>query len=325
MIYKRFCGLSLFRMWFIVILFHPIFSGCNEVMKMPSQILKKSFHQKFDWTAEVFFDDPSVIELCRAIEASDIERMRELIADGVDVNALGRDSMTPLLWAFPDGKLERFELLLQSGADPNVKFTGNFGVPSAFLAGDSVTILAAETYFPGYFEAVLHNGGNPRQKSHLNEPLLHVLIAGGRPNRSVRINLLLDAGADINELGYTGWPATITAIGWFQQYDIALELLEAGADPSIYRANSNSKLIHAVVKAKHGLSTLSPKQHLDHARLLEWLVNHGEDAVQAQKDLDRWASWRGSPAYVGARRRAEIADRLHREQAKQDGEVKHAQ
>ena len=56
---------------------------------------KRSFHQRFRWNAEDFFDDPQVVALCRAIEAKDLREIDRLIAAGADANALGRDNMTP--------------------------------------------------------------------------------------------------------------------------------------------------------------------------------------------------------------------------------------
>lgn len=110
---------------------------------------KKSFHQKFSWKAEDFFDDTQVVSLCKAIEADDLAEMKRLIEAGADVNAKGKGSMTPLMWAFPDNKFDRFKLLLENGADPNVKISSDLNVPSFFRPGHSVTTVSAKSYFPG--------------------------------------------------------------------------------------------------------------------------------------------------------------------------------
>jgi hypothetical protein len=59
----------------------------------------KSWHAKNGWVAEKYFDDPKVIELCLAIEANDLNAMQKAIDNGANVKALGKDKMTPLLWA----------------------------------------------------------------------------------------------------------------------------------------------------------------------------------------------------------------------------------
>ena len=86
------------------------------------------WHARMNWKAEDYFQDPKVISLCKAIEADDVKEMEWLIASGSDANAVGKDGMTPLLWAFPDGKIERFQCLLNKGADPNKVFDSDFGV-----------------------------------------------------------------------------------------------------------------------------------------------------------------------------------------------------
>ena len=110
--------------------------GCDQGVRSVARTLAgdRTFHEKFNWRAEVYFDDPQVIALCQAIEANDLEEMERLIEAGADVNARGQGNMTPLMWAFPDNKLERFKLLLEHGSDPNVKITTDLGVPSAFRA-----------------------------------------------------------------------------------------------------------------------------------------------------------------------------------------------
>ncbi len=64
-------------------------SGCAEVRK----IVKRSWHEKFNWKAELYFEDPQVIALCQAIEASDIKEIDRLVAAGADVNAKGKGNM----------------------------------------------------------------------------------------------------------------------------------------------------------------------------------------------------------------------------------------
>ena len=126
-------------------------AGCGEV----SQITGSTFHQKFGWKAEDYFTDPKVIALCHAIEANDLAKIDRQIAAGADVNANGKDGMTPLLWAFADNKLERFSKLLEHGADPNVFIQSDLNTHGGFHPGDTVTHMACGTEFPG-------NGGARR-------------------------------------------------------------------------------------------------------------------------------------------------------------------
>jgi hypothetical protein len=88
--------------------------GCGEA----SRITGTTWHQKFGWKAEDYFSDPQVIALCHAIAANNLAEIDRLVAAGANVNAKGKGNMTPLLWAFPDNKLDRFERLLKHGAGP---------------------------------------------------------------------------------------------------------------------------------------------------------------------------------------------------------------
>lgn len=299
--------------------------GCAELVQVgDSQPDKRSWHSKAGWTAENYFSDPQVIALCEAIEADDLEEIDRLVAAGADVNAKGKGNMTPLLWAFPDNKLERFKRLLEHGADPNVITKSDFGNPKAFQPGDSVTHMAAKTRFSGYLQCVMEHGGDP----NLVEPRwgstpIFTVITAGVPDRKERVQLLIDKGADVDHVNSVGATPAIEAVGWFGQYDVALMLLKAGADAGIYVENQNSKLIHAVVGDERRLPYASPQQRAEYQELLQWLVDHGESAEEARKDLDRWRERAGKlpPKRLGQLLKKEIAERVAREQAEADEEA----
>lgn len=131
--------------------------------EQPKQMAPESWHEKFKWKAEDYFDNPQVIALCKAIEANDLKEIDRLVADGANVNAKGKGNMTPLLWAFPDNKSKRFKKLLEHGADPNVIVENDFNTKmSGIRPGDSVTHLVCKTRFPKYFDYVFQHGGGGR-------------------------------------------------------------------------------------------------------------------------------------------------------------------
>ncbi len=123
---------------------------------------------------------------------------------------------------------------------------------------------------------------------------------------------LIDNGCDLNEKRSGTTPAMV-AVGWGGQYDLAIMLLEAGADYRIYQEGQNSRLIHFAAAEKDRLSSCSPKQRLDYSRLVLWLEQHGETLTDAEKDFARWRSWDGTPAKIKMLRESEIAARLARE------------
>jgi hypothetical protein len=227
--------------------------------------------------------------------------------------------MTPLLWAFPDNKLDRFQKLLELGADPNVVIQSDFDSHGAMVAGESVTHMACRTEFPGYFEQVFSHGGNPNLvysplADHL-QPLFSVIdgVASNKfekVKRLVAIGATLDTAAGIDGDGLT--PA-MDAVA-HGQYDVALELLESGANPNVYRKLDNQKLIHIVLgDAERREPYWTPKQKSDHQNLVDWLVKHGQSVDEAKADRARWKSWSQSNGEYSKKMAAEVAERKGKE------------
>ncbi|PHS07134.1 MAG: ankyrin [Blastopirellula sp.] len=243
------------------------------------------------WQADDYFDDAQVIALCHAIEANDLEEIDRLITAGADVNAIGKDNMTPLLWAFPDNKLERFEKLLEHGADPNVIFKSQFGT-KVFEANDSLIHLVIKTRAEGYLEVILKNGGNPNLQGKSGDYPLHLVVKLGI-HQEEHIKLLLKAGADINATskGFRDTPL-IRSIGWGAQYKLAVFLLEQGADPKVCETqelrNAMEMMIHSeLVRSKHW----TPQTQAEFKKLENWFVIHGYDIVKTRADYNRWVKW----------------------------------
>lgn len=288
-------------------------AGCGVLM-----LVGATHHQRCGWKAEDYFTDPQVIALCHAIEASDLAEMEKLVKAGADVNAQGKGKMTPLLWAYPDNNLPRFKWLLEHGANPNVVIEGDFNTAGAMSPGDSVTLMACRTSFPGYFDAVFDNGGDANMRhtgprGFQQTPLFTVIKApvGGRKEKVER---LIELGADMNTLASGGTPV-MDAVGWGGQYDLALMMLEAGADHRTYQENGSRRLIHAVVREEPRLSSYSPNQKAKFHEVVKWLEDHGESSEEAKADLKRWDSWSRTNGEFRRKMDAEIAERKAREKA----------
>jgi uncharacterized protein len=286
--------------------------GCIKGIPVTST----TWHEKCDWVAADYFDDPQVIALCEAIERNDLDAMKRLIAEGADVNAQGKGKMSPLLWAFPDNKLERFKLLLENGADPNVIIESDFNTRGGMSAGDSVTHMVCKTAFSGYFEAVFKHGGDPNlERTSIlgsnDTPLFTVIQFAG--NKKAKIKQLIELGTNINHQNANGTTPTMLAVGWGGQYDIALMILKAGADHRIYKPMSNSRLIHQVLAEERRSPTWTPQQRADYEALLQWLIDHGESLEEANADRERWKSWSATTGEYRRKMDAEIAQRKARE------------
>ena len=108
------------------------------------------------------------------------------------------------------------------------------------------------------------------------------------------------------------------AAGWFNQNDLVLIMLEAGADFRKYDHKDRDRLIHRVVSQEFGtvgLKALTPQMRADRDAVIKWLEDHGESYEAAKADIARWDSWSRTTGEFRRKMDAEIADRKAREQA----------
>jgi hypothetical protein len=292
-------------------------AGCGYLNLLPG----RTIHQRCGWKAEDYFDDPQVIALCRAIEANDLFEMERLVKAGADVNAQGKGKMTPLLWAYPDNRLPRFKWLLEHGANPNVVVESDFSSHGFLSPGDSVTLIVCWTSFPGYFDAVFDHGGDPNhpysgKASFKCPPLMAVVNAlGQEPEEKLKqVKRLIALGADMNSL-YPHVTPAMRAVGWPGQFDLALLMLEAGADFRKYMDDGHKRLIHLVAMQEDRLDEYSPEKLAKFRELVQWLEDRGESYEEAKADLARWASWGRVSGEYDQKMAAEIAERKAREKA----------
>jgi hypothetical protein len=106
------------------------------------------------------------------------------------------------------------------------------------------------------------------------------------------------------------------AATFFGQYDIALLLLEAGADHRVYMPRSNLRLVHLVAyEGDNNIrrSTWSPRQKADYEALARWLEQRGESIEEAREDGKRWRSWSTLNGEARRMMDAEVAARKARE------------
>lgn len=290
--------------------------GCGRLLG------EQSWHEKHGWKAGDFFTDAKVIDLCDAIAANDLDVMKKLIATGADVNATGKGMMTPLLWAFGDDKPERFRLLLEAGADPNVYTESDFGNPRAFQPGDSVTHMASRSVF-GHFWPVFEHGGEPNLPSKLRgfagRTPVYFVITSGAADKKDRITRLAELGANLNRPEGVSTSPLVTAEGHFGRYDLCLLLIDLGADPTSYEGDGVSRISHLLCgrlsDKRRGIGQLrdaSPEKMKAFEALVERVESMGLSMAEAQADRERWAQ-ASDLIELGKMHRKEREDRERRE------------
>jgi ankyrin repeat protein len=209
-----------------------------------------------------------------AAHLDDLELAKLLISSGANASAANRYGVTPLFLACQNGSAEMVELLLANGADPNTTLRG----------GETALMTAARTGKVGPVKALLARGAGVDSKERRGQTALMwaaadghaevvgLLLAAGadfrtplpesgftpwffaaRDGRSDVVRVLLDAGVDVNEAMQPqkpsgkgprkGTSALLLAVE-NGHFDLALDLVRAGADPNDQRSGFTA--LHAL-------------------------------------------------------------------------------
>lgn len=167
-------------------------------------------------SAEDVFHDPKAVQLIHAAESSEDSRIKQLLAEGANINAKGENGMTPSLWMLSIKDYDGLRLLLENGADPNAMMDDS---------ELSLVHIAAATRPTEVLALILKHGGNPNLTFKMNDDT--PLMAAIWQFRFDNADYLIKHGADINQHTTNGLNAPGTAIT-IGQYDYALKLLKLG-------------------------------------------------------------------------------------------------
>ena len=123
--------------------------------------------------------------LIQAVRSGAIDRVRELLRTGVDVNASQGDGATALHWAAHRSDLAATELLVRAGADVNR--ANELGATPLWLASLNGDAVIAGT--------LLDAGADPNRALASGET---PLMTAARSGSVQTVTLLIDHGADVN-------------------------------------------------------------------------------------------------------------------------------
>ncbi len=151
-----------------------------------------------------------ISSLFEAIEAGDLESMRQFIRQGSDLEEISdeRWGVTPLLVASELRNPKAMKVLLEAGADPN--YEGETGTSPVHLATADLACL----------NVILEAGGDPNLEA---EDYITPLMLIRRDEDLPKTLMLLEAGADPTKMAREG----VTALGEAEQYgarEVAREL-----------------------------------------------------------------------------------------------------
>ena len=193
-------------------------------------------------------------QLMIAAENGDLNRVREQLEKGVDVNARSQSGHTALILAAAAGHLAVVQALLNAKADPNIGMV-------SFHAGEFLTLMAAMNRcnkdWEKILDAMIAAGGevNPK-KVFSNSPLMYAITRYD----PVMVKALIAKGADVNLKNHRGTTPLMTAVmSRGSTVKIVKLLLAAGADTDAHNKDGETALsmVHVYVTEKNERAELS--------------------------------------------------------------------
>ena len=180
----------------------------------------------------------------------DTKGIQRLVDEGADVNALGLDGASVLMWALSCQNLSGVKALMDNGADPNHKVKNNL---------NPVTIAASIQQNPELLKAVITAGGsvNAVSGSHEETALMTAFSRGIDTGNWDNYYYLLEAGANINQLTNKGRSIGFHARRYNQNCKI-IELIDMGLTEQLDMLLVLAKGSPALIKGSEGERCLAP-------------------------------------------------------------------
>jgi hypothetical protein len=183
-------------------------------------------------TIQETFSSVSVVNFVDAVSGNNYIKADRLVTVGVDVNAIGQDGVSPLLWIMLTSlDTNKIAYLLHVGANPNYRDAASGASAMYFAAGGNrVDIL----------EILLKNGGKPDLLGPRDESLLMVAASQFRKNN---IDLLLRYGADINLHDKHDETVADKAAG-YGRFDLVANFLDSGLNYNLQGLAKSVEIRH---------------------------------------------------------------------------------
>ncbi len=194
------------------------------------------------------FKNEDVMALVTAVSSGDTSKADLLIKQGVDINTVGKDDITPLRWTFDQRDKFGFEYLLKKGANPNERH-----------GRESLLEMTLDAEDPFYLETALKHGGDPSQTNYWmtssgpngSEDMYMSLIRSTishRPPIHDKIRILIEYGAVVQEKDGRSLAESSASMNQYEQCYI---FLEAGANYSTNREKKSSLVAKIENRAVH--------------------------------------------------------------------------
>ena len=203
----------------LLILTSTILTGCMSIHTAAREGNLKEVRRQLAWGANAnkrnFFTRDTLL-----IEAADnghVDMVKLLIENGADVNLKGEAWYGPLHAAAANGHIEVVKILLENGADVNI-FHQNKPLHNAAMNGHIEVA-----------EILLDNGADINAKGTDEAAPLHTAVSN---SQLVMVKWLLSKGANVNPIGAYGCTPLHSAARR-KNVEIGKILLEHGANPTL--------------------------------------------------------------------------------------------
>ena len=172
-------------------------------------------------TARDYFGDTLEAKVAIAAGRGDAEEVKRLVARGANVNAVGKENLSPLGWAMAQKNLGGMRALLEAGADPNQPIGPKKNLYPVWIAAglDNSDQLKLLLDFKGEPNVIIQSA----QYSALSRAV----------TKFDNVRLLVEAGADVNTTDPLGGPFALDAAA-LAQIDIVLYLLDKGFNQNLF-------------------------------------------------------------------------------------------
>ena len=251
------------------------------------KIDEPTFRRLYGMRANRFFDDPAVLRLCEAIERNDAAGIRDAVASGADVNAVGFAGTTPLWYAFAFQRHDRIATLLELGADPTARLSGLTGV-CGFTRPKSTVLSEAAATSPIEIFSLLCDACQSlgidwtTHRDCENVPIIHTILRGLDRDRLAKLQRYQADGGDLETTFETATTPLIHSV-CLDQFESTLWLLDAGAEP-------HAKDDYGLVAADYFYHEMRNNAGIETYGSFKILSDQGMEKMiqRARPVLDRW-------------------------------------
>lgn len=229
------------------------------------------------WKPRHFFDDDWACAICDAISANDLDKLRRLIDGDFELDTTGKAGVTVLHWALFDDNIEAFKILLEAGADPDMRLTDFIRVKlhQTLIHGDTILFIALRKYRYNFFVAAFQYTKDPKQLDSSKKNLLLAYVCPGVSYDAGVVDAMVKGGVDMNATDRYDESAAHGALSWLNP-NLCFELLKAGVDPTI--RNKQGRSVGDVINDKiHSNNTGLVNRKLCQA-IRDWLDAHSIDS-----------------------------------------------